>query len=279
MVPIVAAWSGLRLAALATAVFHNLVSVSQGPCSSPDGAKAKYDTQSRLDEALKLAQCVPTFHREPKTFGLKVIAELVVSQFLPLPILAGAPYIASLGYAVVVLSVNMNAARFGAQSATRPKASIHRERICHVHKALFELNRNVQPPTFFDVLGLDPRKPPFFSAENSSILGADDHPAVRRELLRAFRERTKKSFLAVLQDMRAPGKRGKQNQSREMRDVEIKAHVVLLLLDDETRAEYQNDFVAALMGPNGDIDWANSKSRDTALKTLCPMLDAEHTAD
>ncbi|KAK1827373.1 hypothetical protein QBC39DRAFT_385907 [Podospora conica] len=32
-------------------------------------------------------------------------------------------------------------------------------------------------------------------------------------------------------------------------------------------------------GPNGDNDWANSKSRDTARKILCPMLDAELSAE
>lgn len=68
-------------------------------------------------------------------------------------------------------------------------------------------------------------------------------------------------------------------QSREVRVVEIKANVTFLLLDDETRAEYQNDLVVALVGCNKDIDWVKSKSRDTALKNLCPMLDAEHTAE
>ncbi|KAK1826670.1 hypothetical protein QBC39DRAFT_363897 [Podospora conica] len=135
-----------------------------------------------------------------------------------------------------------------------------RRRICDLQFALITA-RHIEPPTFFEYLGLDVSRHPFSPAGACASPETSNHAAAIHAILTAYR--------AKEASLHPAGSEWDDLSANKKASLGLLARVTELLLQDSLRHMYVTTFLVRLAGPKLDTSISRVQGRHEVLQDLC----------
>ncbi len=145
-----------------------------------------------------------------------------------------------------------------------------RFRICTLHRQIGQLNPYAEPPTIFELLGLDAHASPFTNHGVGTFPGEAGYHHTRDLINDAYWRSGEPYFGAIGGHNAGDGGGSEDSRGAAQNQLDVLSSAAAMLLDPGIRALYLREFLPELTRTGWGAKAWDRSGRNKALRALCP---------